>query len=420
MSAKSKEAPLNFDGAVEPAADSGRPTALEMNAARWLLTQMNDAPVQFELWDGQRIRVCSSEPELLLRFRDRKTMWTVLTNPDLNLGEAYSVGTLEIEGDLIRLAEIATTHRPAFLAERSPLGRVVNVFGHAKPNNLSGSKDNIHHHYDLSNEFYRLWLDRDHMQYTCAYFQTPDRSLEQAQAAKLHHVCRKLRLKAGDEVIEAGCGWGGLGLFMAREYGARVRAYNISHEQIRFARERAREEGLEDRVQYIEDDYRNADGTCDVFVSVGMLEHVGTKHFPTLGGVIDRCLREEGRGLIHSIGRNRPRPMNRWIERRIFPGAYPPTVKEMMDIFEPCNFSVLDIENLRLHYASTLEHWLERFEKNVEEVRRMFDDTFVRAWRLYLAGSVAAFRTGELQLFQVVFNRGDDNQVPWTREHLYS
>jgi cyclopropane-fatty-acyl-phospholipid synthase len=150
-----------------------------------------------------------------------------------------------------------------------------------------------------------------------------------------------------------------------------------------------------------------------------MLEHVGTDNYETLGSVIDKCLRESGRGLIHSIGRNRPRPMNRWIEKRIFPGAYPPTIKEMMDIFEPYNFSVLDIENLRLHYAKTLEHWLHRYEDNADTVKQMFDESFVRAWRLYLSGSIAAFRIGELQLFQVVFGRGSDNDLPWTRDHLY-
>ena len=151
-----------------------------------------------------------------------------------------------------------------------------------------------------------------------------------------------------------------------------------------------------------------------------MLEHVGRENYKTLGGVIERCLREKGRGLIHSIGRNKPKPMNRWIEKRIFPGAYPPTLREMMGIFEPYSFSVIDVENLRLHYAKTLEHWLERYESSVDKVRQMFDDKFIRAWRLYLTGSIAAFRTGELQLFQVVFHRPLDNDVPWTRHHLYT
>ncbi len=258
------------------------------------------------------------------------------------------------------------------------------------------------------------------MQYTCAYFPDPAMSLEEAQLAKLHHVCRKLQLKPGDRVVEAGCGWGGLARFMAREYGVTVKAYNISREQVKYARERAAEEGLSGQVEYIEDDYRNIEGEFDVFVSVGMLEHVGTRDYRVLGDVIDRCLTPTGRALIHTIGRNQPGPMNAWIERRIFPGAYPPTLREMMDIFEPNRFSVLDVENLRLHYARTLEHWLQRYEQHVPEIEANLDAAFVRAWRLYLAGSIAAFTSGELQLFQVVFSRASNNLLPWSRAYLYS
>ena len=206
---------------------------------------------------------------------------------------------------------------------------------------------------------------------------------------------------------------------MALYYGARVTAYNISSEQIRFARERAEREGYKDRVDYVEDDYRNITGEYDVFVSVGMLEHVGLPAYPVLGKVVNDHLAENGRCLIHSIGRNRPRLMNPWIEKRIFPGAYPPSIAEMMQIFEPNGFSVLDIENLRLHYARTLEHWLYRFDRAEDKVRAMFDPVFVRAWRLYLSGSIAAFLSGNLQLFQVVFARERDNTIPWTREHVY-
>jgi len=150
-----------------------------------------------------------------------------------------------------------------------------------------------------------------------------------------------------------------------------------------------------------------------------MLEHVGLDNYPELGGVINRALKPSGRGLIHSIGRNKARLMNGWIEKRIFPGAYPPTLREAMHIFEPYELSVLDVENLRLHYAKTLEHWLERYEGNVDWVGRTFDERFVRAWRLYLAGSIAAFTTGSLQLFQIVFARSTDNELPWSRAHLY-
>ncbi|MGH8326201.1 MAG: class I SAM-dependent methyltransferase, partial [Steroidobacteraceae bacterium] len=257
------------------------------------------------------------------------------------------------------------------------------------------------------------------MAYTCAYFPTPTATLEEAQTAKMDHVCRKLRLRAGESVVEAGFGWGTLALHMAKRYGVKVRAFNISHEQVRFARERAQAEGLDRQVEYVEDDYRNITGRYDAFVSVGMLEHVGVDNYRALGGVARRALGSSGRGLIHSIGRNAPARVHPWIERRIFPGGYPPSLAQMMRIFEPWDFSILDVENLRLHYARTLTHWLGRFEANADRVRHMFDEKFVRMWRLYLAGSIAAFNTGTMQLFQVVFAPRENNDVPLTRAHLY-
>jgi len=294
------------------------------------------------------------------------------------------------------------------------------LLGHRKiRNTFRKAADNIHHHYDIGNDFYRLWLDEDAMQYTCAYYADPAMTLEQAQQAKMSHICRKLQLKPGDRVVEAGSGWGGFALYMAKHHDARVKAYNISREQVAYARKKAEALGLADRVEYVLDDYRNISGEYDAFVSVGMLEHVGPKHYPVLGRVIDACLKPGGRGLIHSIGRNSPKPMNAWIERRIFPGAYPPSLREMMDIFESCRFSVLDVENLRMHYALTLESWLQRYEKHADQVEEMMDERFLRTWRLYLAGSRAAFTAGRLQLFQVLFARQQNNNIPWSRTHQY-
>lgn len=389
--------------------------------SRWLARKLFDLAgepqVRIRLWDGTDIG--SDSPVATLLIHDRATLMRVLVHPDLYFGEAFMRGGVEVEGDLIRFLEAVSAARAQ--AGNRTLDRIAyGVLSRARSNTLTGSRDNIHHHYDLGNDFYRLWLDREAMQYTCAYYPHPEATLEQAQVAKLDHVCRKLQLKPGDKVVEAGCGWGGLARHMARHYGVTVRAYNISQEQVRFAREQAQAQGLDDRVEYVQDDYRNISGEYDVFVSVGMLEHVGTDHYAELSEVINGALKPNGRGLIHSIGRNRPKgPMNAWIERRIFPGAYPPSLGEMMGIFEHCNFSVLDVENLRLHYAQTLRHWLERYEANLEAVRRLFDESFVRAWRLYLAGSIASFATGHLQLFQVVFSRATNNEIPFTREHHF-
>ncbi len=206
---------------------------------------------------------------------------------------------------------------------------------------------------------------------------------------------------------------------MARHYGVKVRAYNLSAEQIAYARERARKENLQGRVEFVQDDWRNISGRYDAFVSVGMLEHVGRASYGELSRTIDRCLAREGWGLIHSIGQVRPRPFDRWTETRIFPGAYPPALSEMTALLEPSGLIALDVENLRLHYARTLRDWLQRFEWSVDAVHRLFDARFVRMWRLYLAGSIAAFETGSLHLFQMLFSRASNNQVPRTRAYQY-
>lgn len=384
-----------------------------------LLHALHDPLLQIVLWDGKEISTArAGAPIARLVIRDRAALYSLVAHPSLHFGDLYSAGRIEVEGNLVEFLEMVYRALPASAPAGLFRKQLAHRINRPRHNTLSGSRANIHHHYDIGNDFYRLWLD-EHMQYTCAYFSDPQATLEAAQLAKMDHVCRKLRLRPGETVVEAGCGWGGLARHMARYYGVRVKSFNISHEQITYARERAAQEGLAAHVEFIEDDYRNITGKFDAFVSVGMLEHVGVEHYRELGAVIDRCLSESGRGLIHSIGRNKAGPMNAWIEKRIFPGAYPPSLREMMEIFEPWEFSVLDVENLRLHYAKTLEHWLARFENHSERVTEMFDAVFVRAWRLYLSGSIAAFTTGALQLFQVLFARPRHNEIPWTRAHLY-
>ena len=378
---------------------------------RWALARIQgtvrSAPRGFALWDGFELPAPVHPPVATIVFNNRQALLGWVWDPELNFGEAFMSGGVEIRGDLVALLEAiyrawgTTKRRPWWLWQES--------------NDVHAAKENVHHHYDLGNNFYRLWLDRD-MVYTCAYFTTPDASLEAAQIAKMDLVCRKLRLQPGERVVEAGCGWGSLALFMARHYGVTVRAFNVSAEQIAYARRQASEQGLADRVDFVEDDYRQVRGTYDAFVSVGMLEHVGAPDYPTFGGVIDRALADSGRGLLHFIGRNQSAPLNAWIRKRIFPGAYAPTLREVFEhVLEPHDLSVLDVENLRLHYAKTLEHWRSRFNGASREVAAMFDTKFVRAWELYLAGSEVAFTTGSMQLFQVVFARGRSNVVPWTR-----
>ena len=383
-----------------------------------MMESLGNPPLDLVLWDRQEIASLRNPPLARVLIRDRGALLKLIANPELGFGEMYTAERIEVEGDLVDCLEAIYRALP-----RTDHGQIAQKllasFNGSLRNTQPRARRNIHHHYDIGNDFYKLWLDRE-MVYTCAYFASPTTGLEEAQAAKLDYVCRKLRLAPGETVLETGCGWGALALHMAKHYGATVKAYNISKEQIAYARERALAQGLDGQVQFIEDDYRNVEGEFDAFVSIGMLEHVGTDQYQAFGAVIDRCLKDTGRGLIHSIGRDRPSPMTPWIERNIFPGACPPSLSQMTQIFEPFGFSVLDVENLRLHYAKTLEHWLARYEGSVERVTQMFDPAFVRAWRLYLAGSLAAFRSGDMQLFQVSFNRSGQNRISWTRQYLYT
>ena len=398
--------PLTLETA-STAGSSSSSTWLDHLALRRIQYSVKAAPIRFVLWDGFQLLPDAAPPVATIRFKNRLALFSWIWDPELNFGEGYMSGTVEIAGDLLRLLEAVYRALPA---KPRPWWRPWQ-----NRNNLRVAKDNVHYHYDLGNDFYRLWLDPE-MVYTCAYFPTVDATLEQAQIAKMDLICRKLHLRPGERVIEAGCGWGSLALFMAKQYGVTVQAFNISREQIACARTRATRMGLSDRVEFVEDDYRNAHGSCDAFVSVGMLEHVGLHDYDRFGRVIGRTLAGHGRGLLHFIGRDQPAPLNPWIRRRIFPGAYPPTLREVFaHLLEPQAFSVLHVENLRLHYALTLTHWLNRFEEAAPQVASTFGDTFVRAWRLYLAGSHAAFTTGSMQLFQVVFSRSGNNDLPGLR-----
>jgi cyclopropane-fatty-acyl-phospholipid synthase len=392
-----------------------RVTIVDRRVAVHVQRTIEEVGVRLELWDGSCAYGAPIAPVGALVVKDRWTLFGLAINPELWFGEAYTAGRLEVHGALEPVIEAlcrASTPAPSVLdSVRAIL---------AAPNTRTAARRNVHHHYDLGNDFYQQWLDSQ-LVYTCAYFSDRAMSLDDAQRAKLDLVCRKLRLQQGDTVVEAGCGWGALALHMARRYGARVKAFNVSREQLAYARERARREGLDDCVEFINDDYRNVTGAFDVFVSVGMVEHVGLHHFRTLGDVLRRTVcRAGGRGLLHFIGRDAPRPLNAWIARRIFPGAYPPTLAEVTEsILTPAGMSVIDVENLRLHYARTIACWRERYESAKEAVRGRYGDEFQRAWELYLAGSQAAFATGWMQLFQIVFAPATSAPPYWTRADLH-
>jgi cyclopropane-fatty-acyl-phospholipid synthase len=393
-----------------PAPAMPGPGRLDRWAAARLQRAIRAAAVRIVLWDGSSpFDGDTAIGDLVIR--DRRTLLGLIVNPDLYFGEAYMTGRLDVRGPLEAVVEaLSRLPEPPTTWHDRLQSRL------AWPNSLTSARRNVHLHYDLGNDFYAGWLDRE-LVYTCAYFASPSITLEAAQTAKLDLVCRKLQLHAGDAVVEAGCGWGALAIHMARHYGVRVKAFNISREQIDYARARADREGLGDRIDFIEDDYRNVTGTFDAFVSIGMLEHVGLRHLGSLAAVLQRVVRRDGgRGLLHFIGRDAPRPLNAWIRRRIFPGAYPPTLDEVTTrVLTPAGMSVIDVENLRLHYARTLACWSERFANARGQVRSQYGDEFTRAWELYLAGSQAAFASGWMQLFQIVFAPRGTAPPSWTR-----
>jgi cyclopropane-fatty-acyl-phospholipid synthase len=396
---------------------TARPSAIE----RWLLRRALDAlgnpPITLELWTGEEFWHPPGESRGRLRLVDPAMLRGLAhRTPSVALGEAYASGQLEIEGDLVQILEAgvrAGYHSPLwarFLSRARSLRWPSNT--------VARSRRSARHHYDLGNDFYRLWLD-EQMVYSCAYFEGPETDLEEAQIAKLDHVCRKLDLQPGERVVEAGCGWGALALHMAERYGVSVQAFNHSIEQVRWARERATRRGLGDRVEFVLDDYRSIRGTYDAFVSIGMLEHVGLAQYHDLGSLIRTCLRPGGRGLLHFIGRSEPTPTNTWFERRIFPGAELPALSQALATLESSALVPVDIENLRRHYIRTLEHWLERFEKSSTRIEAEQGPQFARSWRLYLSGSIAAFRAGSCQLYQLLFIPRGEDSLPWTRAYQY-
>lgn len=384
-------------------------------AAKRILARSGGPSVRIVLPTGGAVDPGGAQPRFTLSIRTWRALGAMLIDPESGFAESYASGAAEVDGPLTEFCDEIYRRCPWPRSGRGLAGLLSRYLDWTQSRSLRGAKANIHRHYDLGNEFYRLWLDEE-MLYTCAFFPREDATLEEAQQAKMERVARKLALQRDERVAEAGCGWGAFALHIARVHGCRVRAFNISEEQIAWARRRARELGLEGRVEFVLDDYRNITGSYDVFASIGMLEHVGKDHYRELGEVIRRTIGDGGRGLLHFIGRSSPAPLSAWIRKRIFPGAYAPALSEMLPLLEAGDYRVADVENLRSHYARTLRCWRERFEAAEPRVRQMFSEEFARAWKLYLAGSEAAFRGGSLQLYQVLFAGPRCARALWTRE----
>ena len=357
-----------------------------------------------------------------IRIKDKSLFKGLCTHPDLALGEAYMDERLTIENNdiegLIKLVlrNAYTSVLPPWVqfADRTrfALGRWI------QRNTPELARSNVSHHYDLSNDFYRLFLDED-MQYSCAYFTDPAMSLEEAQIAKKNHIAQKLHIEPGMRVLDIGCGWGGMAITLARDYGARVTGVTLSREQLALARERAAEQGLSDVIDFRLIDYREINEPFDRIVSVGMLEHVGLPHYAEYFDKVSDLLSPDGIALIHTIGRSGP-PMaeSEWITKYIFPGGYVPSLSELAPPIEKSGLWNADLEVLRLHYAMTLRHWLQRFDDNIDKVRETHDDRFIRMWRYYLTVCFLAFEEQKQAVFQFQLTHRRD-AVPITRDYLY-
>jgi cyclopropane-fatty-acyl-phospholipid synthase len=357
-----------------------------------------------------------------VRIHDPAVIRGLCLKPDLTLGEAYMDERLTIEdNDIDGLVRLVLRNRytnvlPAWVrlmnGARLALGRFI------QRNTPESARANVAHHYDLSNDLYRLFLDKD-MQYSCAYFVDPGVSLEEAQRAKKAHIAAKLRIEPGMRVLDIGCGWGGMALTLARDYGAHVTGVTLSEQQLGLARSRAAEAGLEDQIDFRLLDYRLLNETFDRIVSVGMLEHVGLPHYGEYFSKVADLLDPDGIALIHTIGRTGP-PMaqSEWITKYIFPGGYVPALSELAPAIESSGLWNADMETLRLHYAYTLRHWLARFDTAINEIRATYDDRFIRMFRYYLTVCALAFEEQEQGVFQFQLSHKRD-AVPLTRDYLY-
>ncbi|WP_338446614.1 cyclopropane-fatty-acyl-phospholipid synthase family protein [Pelagerythrobacter marensis] len=340
----------------------------------------------------------------------------IAANPDLALGEAYMDGSLSVvEGDIRGLFAVIFRNPEAAAVSRPTAGplklRLLRALRQA--NDRATSRRNVAHHYDLSADLYRLFLDED-LQYSCAYFARPDATLEQAQHAKKQHLIGKLLLEDGQSVLDIGCGWGGMALEIARSADVDVLGVTLSKEQLAIASER----GRGTRARFSLADYRDVSGTFDRIVSVGMFEHVGVPHYDAFFATVARLLSDDGVAVVHSIGRkDGPGLTNPWIAKYIFPGGYIPALSEVLPSIERAGLWVTDIEILRLHYAETLRHWFERFMERREEARRLYDERFCRMWEFYLACSESAFRAQGHMNFQIQLAKRVDT-VPLTRNYM--
>lgn len=360
-------------------------------------------------------------PHSTLIFHSRSAERAITLDPELKLGECYMDGQIDFADDLYGFLQLifentgATAAQEPWMRALSKLRRLFRPL--QQMNSLARSSKNVQHHYDLSGDLYDLFLDAD-KQYSCAYFESPQSTLAQAQLAKKRHIAAKLQLREGHQLLDIGCGWGGLGLYFADITKADVTGVTLSEEQFRIANQRADERGLSDQARFLLKDYRHLDHQYDRISSVGMFEHVGATHYAEFFQQIARLLKPDGSMVLHAIGRSDiPSSTNPFIRKYIFPGGYIPSLSEVLPYIEASGLVVTDIEILRLHYAETLKAWREAFMANRDKAKAIYDERFCRMWEFYLASSESAFRWQNMMVFQIQLAHRQDT-VPLTRNYI--
>lgn len=391
--------------------------AMEKRALDALLRRIRHGTVSITYWDGETRTYGKGQPKAHLTIHTPKVLRAMLHNPSLAIGEAYMNGEVEVEEPLENIVTLARQNQPVIEAgRRLQRPRLLKLHKNKKTNQAKF----IAHHYDIGNDFYKLWLDPT-MTYSCAYFHDKRNSLEQAQRQKIEHILRKLQLKKDMKLLDIGCGWGHLLVAAAKEYKTQGLGVSLSSEQVAFAKRLAKREGVDNLVKFKLLNYQDVPGkeVFDRVVSVGFFEHVGQGNHADYFRVVQRLLRPDGISVLHSITHQTETPTDLWVDKYIFPGGYIPSVRETTALLPQHDFYLFDYENLGRHYAMTLEHWWRNYERQKQAVIAMYDERFYRMWRLYLVSAMVAFKSGHTHLSQWTFKKGSDPDWPLTREYLY-
>ena len=380
------------------------------------LNTFKDESFCVKLWDNDEIKVGENEPLFKIILKKHIPKKDILTSTTLAFGEAYMNGDLEVEGDFLLMLNTVLKYKEKFSTDFKGLPKIFSNLVSTKK-----QKEEVTYHYDIGNDFYKLWLD-DTLSYSCAYFKNENESLGEAQLNKIHHLLKKLNLSEGMTLLDIGCGWGALLIEAAKLYKIKGLGITLSEEQYKAFKEKIEKENLQDYLQVKLMDYRELEKSGLLFdrvVSVGMLEHVGRSNYDLFMKCVSKVLKKEGVFVLHYISGLYESEGDAWIRKYIFPGGVIPTLREIISLSADYRFYTVDVESLRMHYYKTLLKWAENFEKNTDTVREMFDEKFVRMWRMYLYSCAACFYTGVIDLHQIVFTKGVNNLLPLTREYLY-